>query len=60
LISRDNFRQDINGLRALAVLAEKCFGSQDGQPLYTDNNHINERGRQKLAPMFRALLAPRP
>lgn len=39
---------------------EKCFGSQDGQPLYTDNNHINERGRQKLAPMFRALLAPLP
>ncbi|PKO39014.1 MAG: hypothetical protein CVU33_06500 [Betaproteobacteria bacterium HGW-Betaproteobacteria-6] len=39
---------------------EKCFGSKNGQPLYSDNNHINERGRQVLAPMFRTVFAPKP
>lgn len=29
-----------------------CFGSVGGLPLVTDNNHLNERGRRILAPMF--------
>jgi peptidoglycan/LPS O-acetylase OafA/YrhL len=57
-----NARCDVQLLDPVPYLcdAEKCFGSKEGQPLYTDNNHINERGRQILAPMFRALFAPRP
>jgi len=39
---------------------EKCYGSRNGQPLYTDNNHINERGRRLLAPMFKAVFREKP
>ncbi|AXS79407.1 acyltransferase family protein [Dechloromonas sp. HYN0024] len=34
---------------------EKCYGSRDGRPLFSDNNHLNERGRRALAPMFRTV-----
>ena len=34
----------------------RCFGSQDGLPLFSDNNHINERGRRLISPMFNAVL----
>ena len=34
----------------------KCFGSQDGLPLFTDNNHLNERGRRLLSPMFKPVI----
>jgi hypothetical protein len=38
----------------------KCFGSQNGLPLFTDNNHLNERGRRMLAPMFAPVVRKAP
>lgn len=30
----------------------KCYGSRDGRPLYSDNNHLSEFGNKLLVPMF--------
>lgn len=29
-----------------------CYGSHDGQPIYVDDNHLNEYGNRLLLPMF--------
>ncbi len=29
-----------------------CYGSQDGMPLYVDDDHLSERGNRLLIPMF--------
>lgn len=31
----------------------RCWGSKDGQPLYFDDDHLNEFGNKLLIPMFR-------
>ncbi|MGR7522437.1 acyltransferase family protein [Klebsiella aerogenes] len=33
-----------------------CYGSQDLQPLYFDDNHLSQTGNKKLIPMFSAAL----
>jgi peptidoglycan/LPS O-acetylase OafA/YrhL len=30
----------------------RCWGDEDGMPLYIDDNHLNERGAALLLPMF--------
>jgi peptidoglycan/LPS O-acetylase OafA/YrhL len=32
----------------------RCFGSENGFPLYSDDNHLSEFGNKKLTPMFTA------
>lgn len=32
---------------------DQCWGSKDGQPLYFDDDHLNEFGNKLLIPMFR-------
>lgn len=34
---------------------EYCYGSQDGLPIYSDDDHLNERGNKKLVPLFRTV-----
>ncbi|UCV20463.1 acyltransferase family protein [Ferribacterium limneticum] len=53
--------RDICGVRLLDPVPylcedDKCFGSRNGRPLFSDNNHLNERGRHLLAPMFKVVL----
>lgn len=31
----------------------RCYGTQDGLPLYYDDHHLSERGNKLLVPMFR-------
>ena len=31
----------------------RCYGSQNGRPLYSDDNHLSEFGNKLLVPMFR-------
>jgi hypothetical protein len=31
----------------------RCYGSQNGRPLYTDSNHLSEFGNKLLMPMFK-------
>ena len=31
----------------------RCYGSQNGQPLYADDDHLSEFGNKLLVPMFR-------
>lgn len=38
----------------------RCLGSQDRIPFYFDDDHLNERGNQALAPMFSEVFAQRP
>jgi hypothetical protein len=33
----------------------QCFGSKEGRPLYTDDNHLSEFGNKLLVPMFRSV-----
>jgi hypothetical protein len=30
----------------------KCYGSQNGRPLYSDDDHLSEFGNKLLVPMF--------
>ena len=30
----------------------RCYGSQSGHPLYSDDDHLSESGNKRLAPMF--------
>ncbi|MFJ9993153.1 acyltransferase family protein [Pseudomonas putida] len=32
--------------------AQRCYGDQDGIPLYVDDDHLNEHGGDRLIPMF--------
>ena len=34
--------------------AEHCYGSEEGRPLYYDDDHLSEFGNRKLIPMFQA------
>lgn len=36
-----------------------CFGSVNGQPLYSDDDHLNEIGNKRLIPMFSELFRSR-
>jgi len=31
----------------------RCYGTQNGRPLYTDSNHLSEFGNKLLVPMFK-------
>jgi peptidoglycan/LPS O-acetylase OafA/YrhL len=31
---------------------DSCYGSVDGRPLYSDDNHLSNTGAKRLAPMF--------
>ena len=33
----------------------RCYGSRNGRPLYTDDDHLSEFGNKLLAPMFAAV-----
>lgn len=35
----------------------RCYGSQDGRPLYYDSNHLSEYGNRRLVPMFAEVFA---
>lgn len=37
--------------------AERCFGSRNLQPLYSDDDHLSEVGNKVLVPMFRRIYA---
>lgn len=57
VLSALNEARDKCGIRLLDPIPylchdDKCYGSRNGQSLFSDNNHLNERGRRILAPMF--------
>ena len=33
----------------------RCWGDADGLPLYTDDDHLSERGGQLLIPLFKQM-----
>jgi hypothetical protein len=37
---------------------QNCFGTRDSRPLYSDDDHLNEFGRQLLVPMFSSMFSP--
>lgn len=37
--------------------AERCFGSRNLQPLYSDDDHLSEYGNKLLVPMFKQVYA---
>jgi len=37
---------------------DRCYGTQDGMPLYYDVHHLSERGNRLLLPLFRELFNP--
>ena len=36
---------------------ERCYGSRDLQPLYSDDDHLSEAGNKLLVPMFSRIFA---
>lgn len=36
----------------------RCYGDRDGQPIYSDDDHMNERGGDLLTPLFRQVFDP--
>jgi len=41
----------------------RCYGSVNGRPLYSDDDHLSEYGNKLLVPMFRQVFlaaAPKP
>jgi peptidoglycan/LPS O-acetylase OafA/YrhL len=38
----------------------RCWGDRDGQPLYYDDDHLNERGAALLRPLFARMFRPAP
>ncbi len=36
----------------------RCWGDEDGLPIYFDDDHLNERGGQLLVPLFRQIFMP--
>ena len=35
----------------------RCYGSHDGRPIYSDDDHLSEFGNKLLIPMFRAVFS---